>query len=56
MLLCCRYKRMSSAVAGVTNVNSVGIENVDLSGIIKQHLDYPLKIKEILEFIDLTKS
>ena len=47
---------MSSVVAGVTNVNHVGIENVDLSDLIKHHLEYPLHMKPILERIDLSSN
>ena len=33
-----------------------GIENINLTHIVSQHVDYNLKMKEILEEIDLTST
>jgi hypothetical protein len=44
----CRYVQWSIQVAGVTEVNEPGIENIDVSDIISTHSDYPAKIDSIL--------
>ena len=52
-----RVQRMSSMVAGVTEINcAAGIENFDLSHVIKEHLDYAKNMKAIMQIIDLTHS
>lgn len=47
----CRYLQWSINVAGVTEVNESGIENLDVSDIIASHSDYPAKIGEVLDRI-----
>lgn len=44
-----RTQRFSSTVAGIREVPSHGIENCDVSSIIKSHTDYSSNISEILD-------
>ena len=40
-------------VAGLGPVVQAGVENLDLSHIVKKHIDYCRNMKEILEHVDL---
>jgi hypothetical protein len=44
----CRYVEWGISVAGLSAVKEDGIENVDVSGIVNGHSDYPAKTREIL--------
>jgi len=48
-----RVNRMRVEVAGVGPINQAGIENIDLSDIVKQHTDYLRKMKSILEYVSI---
>ena len=43
-----RYEKWRVRVAGIAPVVIPGVENIDLSDIVKQHSDYSSKMKEIL--------
>eukprot|EP01032_Pedospumella_encystans_P010520 gene10520-12287_t len=49
-----RYKILGCS--GIAPVKAEGIENINLTHIVSQHVDYNLKMKEILEEIDLTST
>ncbi len=52
-----RYEKWKVKVSGIEPVHiCAGIENVDFSAIVEGHGDYGLKMKEILQIIDLKST
>eukprot|EP00596_Hydrurales_sp_CCMP1899_P009656 CAMPEP_0119039724 /NCGR_PEP_ID=MMETSP1177-20130426/9349_1 /TAXON_ID=2985 /ORGANISM="Ochromonas sp, Strain CCMP1899" /LENGTH=1234 /DNA_ID=CAMNT_0007003937 /DNA_START=150 /DNA_END=3854 /DNA_ORIENTATION=+ len=52
-----RFQTLKGRIAGlipITDETCPGVENRDLSAIISNHIDYGSKVKEILEFLDLS--
>lgn len=49
-----RYQRWSTTVAGIRPVvDAPGVENVDVSGAVATHTDYPFKTGEVLDLVRL---
>jgi len=48
-----RYENVRVLVAGVQEVAVDGVENIDMSSIVAKHTDYSLRMKEVLEMVDL---
>jgi len=51
-----RIKRLDYKVAGLQEIGTENVENVDLSGIVKQHMHYTTKVPEILKEIGLEET
>lgn len=48
-----RSQRWSTTVAGIRETNCPGVENVDVSAVVKRHTDYSVKVPDILDLIKL---
>eukprot|EP01032_Pedospumella_encystans_P010592 gene10592-12368_t len=51
-----RYQQWKIGVSGVSPVPAAGVENIDLTHIVTKHSHYNLKMKEILEEVNLSSS
>jgi hypothetical protein len=51
-----RVQRFNFTVAGISQVEVVGVENVDLSDLVTAHTDYGRRVKEILQRLDLQQQ
>lgn len=48
-----RYNKLAIKVAGLGPLRVVGVENMDCSDLVTRHPDYCLRMRDILERVDL---